>query len=784
MRSSILRFKKAEFEGAGLFKRPTIVELEKRGRVLICGDEGAGKTTIPEVLTTTVWGQGSPARVGKEAFTDKTIANEETGYTSSVFFSSGFDAASRDVVITQSHKHPVLKSKYSIDISGDTRKTPTTKPEIKKLLNRVVPITHDEWMGVGYLNQGGMHGLLSGTKAVKQQYLTAVFGLSFWQDLITEAKLEEKNYKGFADSTIALASRYATLGEEEATVLASIANEPDPVEIEEQVRILTERLQEMAARVSRFNAVGETAAAYRDVCTQWETAWSSDVTPAERLVELQGVVKEKRALLKERRQMLEVGVKARARMDSLNNALTKAKKAVVEAKARLEELSQEGELPTEETLNECEALWKRAKVLGVIPKERAESSRPVVSADEAERALHSAESMLDFLRNLRNAADGNCDCPTCGSPLPDIDGKLKSMEAELAGHKKDVAAALWDMGASMTMTEVRDARAKREARADATRALTTAKKQRETAKTAIDDEGENLNEVEVEVLREEVTALAQEVDALIEERSATEEAASLKDKMSTLAASLKGVNVDTLEADKAKAKVRWEKAKEVHEEAMGAKRRIDQSTARLDSIRKQRADLDAQIQKAAHIVQMVDTYEKEVIPYLTALRSARVHERVGVLESILPAYVKEMSSRQYEGARLELDISDDLDEIDLVITPSRFNPNVTPLQASGGQRRRFTVALLGAFREVSPRTSNIMFFDEPLADLQPDGKHRFLNRLLPLMMERCPGLESIFVIAHDREALDASNAQFDDVWKVTANPTGSILTTGNLLHRI
>jgi DNA repair exonuclease SbcCD ATPase subunit len=218
---------------------------------------------------------------------------------------------------------------------------------------------------------------------------------------------------------------------------------------------------------------------------------------------------------------------------------------------------------------------------------------------------------------------------------------------------------------------------------------------------------------------------------------------------------------------------------------MAAKERVDQATARLQAIAKQRVSLNGKISDIAHMVKMTDVYDKEVIPYLSTLRSVRVRERVSVLENVLPAYVKEMSTSQYEGSSVKLSVSDDLEDIDLVLRPSKYNNEVSPVQASGGQRRRFTLALLGALREVSPRTTNIMFFDEPLADLQSEGKLLFLNRLLPLMLERCPGLESIMVIAHDREVLDSSNTSFNEVWKVTNHgSSGSKVTTGLNLSKV
>ena len=784
MRGSILRFKNADFEGAGLFKRPTYVELEKKGLVAILGDEGTGKTTLPEVLTNVIWGQGSP-RMVTDKLNDRTIANLETGYAATVRFDSGFDAQQRAIEITQAFKHPVHKSKYTIAINGDSKSTPTTKPEQKKLLARIAPISYAEWLGVGYLYQGGTHAILSGSKAQKQAYLTAVFGLSFWEDLILEAKNEGKVFNGFAGQSLDLSSQLATLADEEAAIIAAVAKEPDPDEIAEQVSNLTEKLQTFSARVAKLTAVATTAKQYQEAKAKLHELWSGDGEPEEVRAELVTNIKAKKSLLKETRATLEAKLVDHTRYVAAKKHVDKAAKLAEEAKAAFDALENEaavaGDLPNKEELDLADNLLNTANAIGVTPADGAHTD---ISADEAEELVRTAKASLDKLLKLKSKLSKDCTCPTCGSQLTDLDNMVSSQEKELAKQRKRAGVVFFRAGAIYTQEQIDAAHERHDA-------IAAASKKAEEATTAWKKTKKDFKEVsavsdeEVAELRTTVASLSEEVDALTHQRDEVDEAIAQKSVVASLAKSLGDVNLDTLSDDREKAKAKHAKAQEVHGLAMDAKRRVDQATARLASIKQQRLSLEEKVNRVGHLAMMADKYENEIIPYLSSLRAARVRERVAVLEGVLPAYLKEMSTHQYEGASMKLVVSDDLEEIDLVMKPSRFNTELQSVQASGGQRRRFTLALLGALREVSPRTSNIMFLDEPFADLQSEGKLLLLNRLLPLMLERCPGLESVFVIAHDREILESSNTSFDDVWRMTNHgEAGSRINTGLTLSKV
>jgi DNA repair exonuclease SbcCD ATPase subunit len=135
-----------------------------------------------------------------------------------------------------------------------------------------------------------------------------------------------------------------------------------------------------------------------------------------------------------------------------------------------------------------------------------------------------------------------------------------------------------------------------------------------------------------------------------------------------------------------------------------------------------------------------------------------------------------MFGNKYSGAELSLVVDDDMRNIDLELKTEKWKKPVNAAQASGGERRRFTLSILGALREITPRRCNVMFLDEPFSDLESAGKAMFVERLLPMMLERAPGLTSIFVIAHDQEVLQSAANTFDRVWLTkNARKTGSVV---------
>ena len=149
---ALLRLQSIEFENAGSYRASTgSIPLANLGMVLLNGAVGAGKSLISEVATMVLYSKGSPRNKTK-TFTESSISNG--GYLGKLTFDSGFGITKRRVGIEQAFKHPRAGSRYAITIDG-IRDTTTGKPEQKKLVKRLAPLSYDEWLGVVYLAQCG-----------------------------------------------------------------------------------------------------------------------------------------------------------------------------------------------------------------------------------------------------------------------------------------------------------------------------------------------------------------------------------------------------------------------------------------------------------------------------------------------------------------------------------------------------------------------------------------------------------------------------------------------------
>jgi DNA repair exonuclease SbcCD ATPase subunit len=247
MSEALLRLRSLVFEGAGSYRQPTgLLPLANQGRVLICGPEGSGKSMVPEVSTLVLFGKGSP-RMRATGLVESSIVNKDTGYQAKLTFDSGFGVAARHVDIEQAFKHKRAGSRYVITIDG-ARDLTVNKPEQKKLVKRLVPLSYAEWLGVVYLAQNGIHDLLLGTPSQKRAYLTSVFGLDFYDDLLTEAQEELKRLLKEAEGALDLEQQLADVRADLKKAEAARAELPERAQVEAGIKKLDEKRQALSRR--------------------------------------------------------------------------------------------------------------------------------------------------------------------------------------------------------------------------------------------------------------------------------------------------------------------------------------------------------------------------------------------------------------------------------------------------------------------------------------------------------------------------------------------------------
>jgi len=802
--NALVRLQSLTFEGAASFL--SVVDplpLAGQGRVLIMGAEGSGKTTIPEVMTLILYGKGAP-RFRATGLVESTIVNQATGYQGTLDFISGRGTTERHVSITQAFRHKRLNSRYIISIDG-MREEPDTKPEQKKLVKRLAPLSYEEWLGVVYLHQGGIHDLLAGTPTEKRKYLTSVFGLDFYDDLINEAKEELRRLTQAAAGAPTLQQKMVDLegeAEEQEAILSSV---PGGIsEVEEGIDKLSKKLQKWASDLATLEAAKVAAAKLDAVDAKVAVLAKATATAGREEVEVAlKQAQDERAVI--------------AGIIADNEALVRADKAKAKAfnQARVDHAAAQGELKAAkekqaflvsalEGMYSFEALTDARDLVGTAISLLGDDitldlEKDVVDIDDWQAAAREATSHLRTAAKLTKLAQQGCStCPTCDRDLEAKSLKLAVKKLRERGQA-DIELAIGGVINALSLLlgewrpSVKDGTAQAMQRA-LTAAVQTAGKMegadqevvraREAAKKAKDRLASTPEPEKAEKLAEALRdqrEQAQAADAFITDLNRL---LSLYDQREALEGTVEHIDVENLDERIDSLSDRREKTEQRYRKAMAIKTRHDQASATLRAITKQIVDIQDRIEEHADNALKIQHYELTLMPYFETLRAAKVNASVSVLEGVLPVYVSAMSSSQYLGAEVKLSISDDLKKVDLMLRAGSRSSWTSAIQSSGGQRRRFTLAIIAALREVSPRRANLMFFDEPFADLESEGKMLFLDRLVPTLMDRCDDLDSIFVIAHDREILEASNDSFDSVWQAERLPNGSRITTDQKLSLV
>ena len=808
MTEALLRSKSLTFEGAGTYRTLSApLPLARQGRVLICGAEGSGKSMIPEVMTLVLYGKGSP-RVRKTGLVESSIVNEAHGYQGTLAFDSGHGVSTRHVSITQAFKHKRMKSRYIITVDG-VREEPDTKPQQKKLVKRLAPLSYEEWLGVVYLHQGGIHDLLAGGPTEKREYLTSVFGLDFYDDLLTEASEELKALVKKSLASGDLQQELANLEEEQRTHQETLDEVPGGVAaVEAGVTKLSDRLQKLSNDLGKLEAADNAFDALEDIRAQImaadvheqlkhdvEDAKEALVAAQEAMDETISTVTEVEANLRSLFHQKTAYDAATVRVQEAQAALTKNQQRIDARMTPLKEV----EVPDDDVMDKLQALMQEAETLLGRDLNFADSAKvkgsKVLWQGQA-KAAEQAEATATKLEKL--AKSHAADCPTCASPLDEE--TLKATIASLRQTAKTSRAAAlstlqsqfvthsakwWPYDDDATIGSVTDNVVDwREAwdklarlEEDQTSTQETLTKAQAALQSLTKPQSPEKLAAKKKALEPELAghkAAVKDLTALV----------SLHKQYGSASKLVAGLTQDGVKAQLIAGTAKREKTKASLNEALQIKSACDQATASLRHLKK-RIDLvkDA-IQDHAEAAVKIQHYEETLVPFFVALRASKVRSCVSVLEGVLPVYVSAMSSNQYTGAEVRLSVSDDLKDVDLMLRTGEHTPWVSAIQASGGQRRRFTMAIIAALREVSPRKANLMFFDEPFADLESEGKLLFVQRLIPTLMERCPDLDSVFVIAHDAEVLQSANDSFDSVWQVERDERGSRIELGRRLAMV
>ncbi len=792
MSEALFRLQTLSFEGAASYRQPTpTIPLANLGRVLICGPEGSGKSMIPEVATLLLYGKGSH-RAQTTGFNESSIVNKDTGYLASLTFKSGTGAAARSVTIEHAFKHRRAGSRYAIYIDGKKDET-TGKPAQKALIKRLAPLSYREWLGSVYLAQHSIHDLLLNSPTQKRAYLTSFFGLDFYDDLRTEALEEADRLRKQATDATSLRERFVDLSKELREAEEKLATYPPRAEVEGGLRKLHERLMAVSKELGRIASLQKAQAdrerlegEMKDLLK--EGGWKNFESASKAMEKAKARLPE----AQEQRASLIAQVKRLAEQNSAYET-TRAmlERLEEEEKDRLANLAslrvKAKTIPSREGLEKAQALIIEASNLG-LGALAVSTKKASGSWQEAAERARDARRTLGKVRKLKASDQA---CPTCTQPL--TDDILERLTADLeASEAKAEAAAI--QGFWKAFTPLMEGKALHEDVEDLS-SLNHRVQQALNIYRVMETilRGQEESEEELTQLRSlpnekppDPEKLKAQVNELSKELPLLEGVIRKVQKLSGLRTAFDALAVSEVPSDEERERLEAQKESLgiKHQAAIDLQRELDAWEYRVTDTNKRLVALQFKLDEHAAIAELLKDYEDTLIPYFETLRSSKVRSRVSVLENILPAYVSAFATSSYKGAALKFEVSDDLESIDLLLKPSRFGPWVSALQASGGQRQRFMLAIYCGQYEVSPRKANVLWLDEPFTGMESEGKVIFINRVLPMLKERTASLESVFVISHDQEVLSAANDSFDSVWTVERDERGSHIQMGQKLAAV
>lgn len=805
--SAAVRFLSLNVEGGGLYKKPTgDLPLANMGVVLLQGPEGSGKSTIPEALCNIVEGKGAP-RGGLGAVSKRSLP---AGYLSTARLMS----LGREMRLTQAHKHPVHGSKYEIAIQGvDPATMPQKELDQRKMIRRLVPLSYDEYLGTTYFYQGGVHGLLSGTSAANAAFLTTVFGLDFWGDLITALKEEikglERDARSTGDVEQALIDARDLLTQEEAALKALPAGDA----IDAALVLRNQEMQALSVRLGRAQAAQKA----REALARAQTAMAKALEGYE---SLRGAQEAREALIGQRgayeaevakhRAALKAAKKTQADYDetvaALASAVKRSKRALAEATKSASEKTDEVKKKKAAVLDvpsheEAISFFQGLLSKGVTP---VQGKSPKHKIDFYVRAVMNKEVEISALRSKKKALGGKAVCPTCEQPVLNHvlswEGQIEALEAERDKNSIRACHAAYVQSYAVfppypegyTVEKALKAlRASQVARAEIPRlerAIAEEDRRARGAADALKTDEKALADKQAAPPPEvtDISAALQKVERRLEKTTA---AIQDVDHVFTLAAKCQAAqeavpaatdveDVETLNAEMQEIRSKVEALTSERAGISKAQHRVDMAVARVEE--RQRA-VDAYAAKALRL----KAAKEETLPYLLTQRASRVRSGLSQMETVLPVYLGTIADKQYAGAEMKISVNDDLSDVDIRMKTSKFAAGpIDAVLGSFGQRQRFSLALFAATHEIAPRKSNVVFLDEPFTSLEADGKRAVLHRLIPAMRERVQTLESVFVVSHDAEVLQSSDDTFDHVWEVSLTRGEATISTHGRLSRL
>ncbi len=406
--------------------------LGERGLYLICGDTGAGKTTVFDALVFALYGEASGASREPAMFRSK-YADE----TTPTFVELGFVCRGERYKILRNPEYKrkkargegVTEEKPNAELTLPDGKVIYKVKDVNRAVTEILGIDREQFTQIAMLAQGDFARLLLAPTEDRKKIFQKIFQTFKYQRLQEELKAEASKLKSAYDLSVLSVNQYLRgiacaegspfylsaqaamrgelLSQEVKNLIASIisADEREEKSVKADLNACEKRLGEISLGLAacdrrreleaQSGRLGKLIAEQQARFTECKTRLDGHADDDNIIRKLTGEIAAVNALIPrydELEAKLEGAAKASARAEQLKAILSRAAEETVAVKKRAEEL-------------EAERESLKAAELETV-KDEAEFKRLKAQSDELKGLLADADKLGEEYREYASARDG------------------------------------------------------------------------------------------------------------------------------------------------------------------------------------------------------------------------------------------------------------------------------------------------------------------------------------------------------------------------------------------
>lgn len=175
--------------------------LGREGLYLICGDTGAGKTTIFDAITYALYGASSGKVRDAGMLRSRSIAADQRPFVKLVFTYDGHEYA---VERSLPYHPPRRKTEIPADATAwkDGDMIATGLKEVTATITDLLGLTHDQFTQVAMIAQGGFMELLKASSADRRKIFRRLFSTAVYERLQDQVKTDANAAKNSLDQVL------------------------------------------------------------------------------------------------------------------------------------------------------------------------------------------------------------------------------------------------------------------------------------------------------------------------------------------------------------------------------------------------------------------------------------------------------------------------------------------------------------------------------------------------------------------------------------------------------